>query len=194
MFEIKRIGNEEEHLSIVLTWTRSFCNQVIERSVPLAVIMVFVILIVSGSDVLSMKKGREAALLHLIVCIICLGTCAVPLLNLSPGLRESSSMLPTQLFIKPWSIVQPYQFSNGYGLFRRMTGVGENGNRNDGQGWGGFPPSVVERPEIILEGRLLTTGEIRELNFRWKPGNVTKRPRQVAPLQPRVSFASHSRI
>ena len=46
---------------------------------------------------------------------------------------------------------------------------------------------MVERPEIILEGQL-SSGESRELNFRWKPGDVSKRPKQVAPHQPRLDW------
>ena len=84
---------------------------------------------------------------------------------------------------------------NGYGLFRRMTGVAPN-NEHAGNltnvGWGGLPPSIVARPEIILEGMFANpnngTGEWKELIFRWKPGPVTAMPKQVAPHQPRLDW------
>ena len=48
-----------------------------------------------------------------------------------------------------------------YGLFRRMTGVGKQGE--------------VARPEVILEG---TSDGVswREFNFLYKPGNVYRAP------------------
>ena len=96
--------------------------------------------------------------------------------------------MPTQYFVQPWQIIRPFHFSNGYGLFRRMTGVGSRGLYDDRVGWGGLPPSIVERPEIILTGQLSSTGEFHELQFRWKPGDVSKKPRQVAPYQPRLDW------
>lgn len=54
-------------------------------------------------------------------------------------------------------------------------------------GWAGLPPSIVERPEIVLEGVFEGDNNYSwtKLNFRWKPGNVRERPLQVAPHQPR---------
>eukprot|EP00553_Chaetoceros_curvisetus_P002502 CAMPEP_0204616432 /NCGR_PEP_ID=MMETSP0717-20131115/3679_1 /ASSEMBLY_ACC=CAM_ASM_000666 /TAXON_ID=230516 /ORGANISM="Chaetoceros curvisetus" /LENGTH=269 /DNA_ID=CAMNT_0051629679 /DNA_START=901 /DNA_END=1710 /DNA_ORIENTATION=- len=95
---------------------------------------------------------------------------------------------------------QSFYISNGYGLFRRMTGVGDatfmmDKRRNDGieWGWAGLPPSVVARPEIILEAQVSQGNDksvvsSRELHFRWKPGDVTQRPQQVAPHQPRLDW------
>jgi hypothetical protein len=63
-------------------------------------------------------------------------------------------------------VVAPFRSINGYGLFRSMT---------------------TERPEINLEvsrdGR-----EWRELAFRWKPGDVARRPGFVQPHQPRLDW------
>ena len=62
---------------------------------------------------------------------------------------------------------------SGYGLFRRMTGVG--------------PGKEVARPEVVLEGS--RDGSVwLEYEFRYKPGNVTKRPVFVAPHQPRLDW------
>ena len=192
MFEIEMLAGDKHQLSMTLTWTKTFCELFIDQSIPLAITLVFIFLLRSGRPIFSMRNGKIYSLSHLVVCITCIGMSSVPLLHLSPGLRsETWKMLPTQSFIKPWSMVAPYHFSNGYGLFRRMTGVGANDGRYNHRalGWGGLPPSIVERPEIILEGRLSNSGEIREINFRWKPGDVSRRPRQVAPHQPRVSFS-----
>ncbi|MBX6311354.1 MAG: lipase maturation factor family protein [Isosphaeraceae bacterium] len=60
----------------------------------------------------------------------------------------------------------PYRLANGYGLFAVMT---------------------TERPEIIVEGS--RDGEHwHAYEFRWKPGTLTRRPRFVAPHQPRLDW------
>jgi lipase maturation factor 1 len=62
--------------------------------------------------------------------------------------------------------IEPFRLVNGYGLFAVMT---------------------VERPEIIVEGS--NDGITwRVYEFRWKPGEVQRRPRFVAPHQPRLDW------
>ncbi|KAG7456157.1 hypothetical protein MATL_G00248770 [Megalops atlanticus] len=70
--------------------------------------------------------------------------------------------------IKMHSAVEQYQLVNSYGLFRRMTGVGG-------------------RPEVVIEGsmdRVTWT----EIEFMYKPGNVSGPPPLVAPHQPRLDW------
>ncbi len=60
----------------------------------------------------------------------------------------------------------PFRSVNNYGLFMVMT---------------------TSRPEIILEGS--DDGAAwKPYEFRWKPGDVTRRPRFVAPHQPRLDW------
>lgn len=64
--------------------------------------------------------------------------------------------------------VDRYQLVSSYGLFRRMTGVGG-------------------RPEVVIEGsydRQMWT----EIDFMYKPGNVSEAPALVAPHQPRLDW------
>ena len=62
--------------------------------------------------------------------------------------------------------ISPFRSVNGYGLFRRMT---------------------TDRPEIVIEGS--DDGVIwSEIEFRFKPGDVSQRPRFVAPHQPRLDW------
>lgn len=193
MFDIHNVKNEgsaDFQFAISLSWTKQFCEEFINRSVPVAIALV---LFQIGWRVISLKTSRISALVHCLICTMCLGISTVPFLNLSQGLRSDTwtTMKLTQHFVKPYiEYAQPYHISNGYGLFRRMTGVGRNGISSDRLGWGGLPPSMVERPEIVLEGHFSSGGtvQVRELNFRWKPGDVAKMPRQVAPHQPRVSM------
>lgn len=62
--------------------------------------------------------------------------------------------------------VAPFRSFNGYGLFRVMT---------------------TERPELVVEGS--RDGEHWEAyEFRFKPGDVLRRPRFVAPYHPRLDW------
>ncbi|XP_077566646.1 lipase maturation factor 2a [Stigmatopora nigra] len=67
-----------------------------------------------------------------------------------------------------YSLVDRYQLVNSYGLFRRMTGVGG-------------------RPEVVIEGSHdgVTWTEI---DFMYKPGNVSAPPPVVTPHQPRLDW------
>jgi hypothetical protein len=62
--------------------------------------------------------------------------------------------------------VSPLKSVNGYGLFRVMT---------------------TSRPEIVIE--VSEDGFVwKEQEFRWKPGNVMRRPRFVEPHMPRLDW------
>ena len=63
-------------------------------------------------------------------------------------------------------LVRPLRSINGYGLFRSMTTV--------------RPELVVE---VSLDGRVW-----REYEFRWKPGDLHRRPRFVQPHMPRLDW------
>ena len=63
-------------------------------------------------------------------------------------------------------MIEPFRSINGYGLFRVMT---------------------TQRPEIVVE--VSGDGETwLEYPFRWKVGDVARRPRFVAPHQPRLDW------
>ncbi|KAM4553784.1 lipase maturation factor 2a [Fundulus diaphanus] len=65
-------------------------------------------------------------------------------------------------------LVDRYQLVNSYGLFRRMTGVGG-------------------RPEVVIEGS--NDGDTwTEIEFMYKPGNVSAPPPVVTPHQPRLDW------
>ena len=62
--------------------------------------------------------------------------------------------------------VEPFNSVNGYGLFRVMT---------------------TQRPEIVVE--VSADGAVwKEQEFRWKPGNVMRRPAFVEPHMPRLDW------
>lgn len=68
--------------------------------------------------------------------------------------------------LAPLEWARPLRSINGYGLFAVMT---------------------TERPEIVVEGSL-DGEEWRPYSFRWKPGPLDRRPRFVAPHQPRLDW------
>uniref|UniRef100_A0A8C8S9E1 Lipase maturation factor n=1 Tax=Pelusios castaneus TaxID=367368 RepID=A0A8C8S9E1_9SAUR len=67
-----------------------------------------------------------------------------------------------------FNAVDRYQLVNSYGLFRRMTGVGG-------------------RPEVVLEGSY-DMQKWTEIEFMYKPGNISAMPPVVAPHQPRLDW------
>ncbi len=62
--------------------------------------------------------------------------------------------------------LQPLRSINGYGLFRTMT---------------------TERPEIVIQGSR-DGSSWQSYAFRWKPGDLERRPGFVAPHQPRLDW------
>jgi lipase maturation factor 1 len=62
--------------------------------------------------------------------------------------------------------VEPFRSVNGYGLFRVMT---------------------TERPELVFEGSRDGV-QWEPYGFRYKPGNVDRRPAFVAPFHPRLDW------
>ncbi len=94
---------------------------------------------------------------------------AVPALGLG-GLHLRRTLLPDRPLPDAARAllrrVQPFRTFNSYGLFRVMT---------------------KERPEIVVQGS--RDGETwRDYEFRWKPGDPSRRPRFCQPHQPRLDW------
>uniref|UniRef100_A0A8C2WKR6 Lipase maturation factor n=1 Tax=Cyclopterus lumpus TaxID=8103 RepID=A0A8C2WKR6_CYCLU len=69
---------------------------------------------------------------------------------------------------RAYELVDRYQLVGSYGLFRRMTGVGG-------------------RPEVVIEGSNDAVSWT-EIEFMYKPGNLSAPPAAVAPHQPRLDW------
>jgi len=94
---------------------------------------------------------------------------AIPIaaLSLTPMMNAfvGSRWLPAPL-VDAWRVTAPFRTFNGYGLFSSMTTV---------------------RPEIVVEATF--DGDTWEpYEFRWKPGDVTRRPAFVQPHMPRLDW------
>src|SRR5437870_2898337 len=106
-------------------------------------------------------KHRAVGILAPVVVVPSLPAFAREIAQMLPGAR-GRGVLENPLL----DAVAPSRSINGYGLFRVMT---------------------TERPEIVVEGSRDSVAW-REYGFRWKPGDVTRRPRFVAPHQPRLDW------
>jgi predicted DCC family thiol-disulfide oxidoreductase YuxK len=109
----------------------------------------------------SAGSGRWNRWVLVSAAAVLLAASAVPFLA-SFGM---SGKIPGSL-IAVYRAVAPLRSTNGYGLFAVMT---------------------TERPEIVVEGSDDGT-EWRAYEFRWKPGDPLRRPRFVAPHQPRLDW------
>lgn len=164
----------DSSLSIHLITTREELDQYTNIIVP---VVLFAILVSSVyRAAVSAARGAYPTLINGTICCLVISMVGLPLATLTSSLKESGlfglQKLATPLY---QTYVYPYHLSNGYGLFRRMTGVGQAPNT---KGWAGLTPSVVARPEVILEGQWDDDDEWQELSFRWKPGDVHSLPQQ----------------
>lgn len=186
MFMVEHVS---KMIGIKLTMTKSECNNLIEWTIPIAVASALAFTVITGmGGIIRSKSNRLSTCIRTLVCCSCIAITAVPFLDLTPNMMHQQQ---TTAHLKPstWRKIRWHSnsISHGYGLFRRMTGVGQS-SPDDPIGYAGLPPSIVARPEIILEAQVDDSNEWRELNFRWKPGSVNQRPLQVAPHQPRLDW------
>jgi hypothetical protein len=185
MFWVERMG-QDDHWNINLrndtVWARP---EMYLPWIPYCTVMTVLTLPFSSK---TMKFPSR--FLHALLCVVIIGSVAVPLDQIYPERTQFQSSFSSVVS----QYTRPYGIINGYGLFRRMTGVGQNPEGI--KGWAGLPPSIVARPEIILEGAYRSVNATSENDlvweeldvFRWKPHSVYSMPRQVAPHQPRLDW------
>lgn len=114
------------------------------------------------------KAPQPARWFHFIKPGICLAVAVIIcLLNVNHIIRMSFGRKAVPVVMKAIEdAADPFLISHSYGLFAVMT---------------------TRRPEIIVEGSLDgRTWEAYE--FRYKPGDLKRRPPQVAPFQPRMDW------
>ena len=117
--------------------------------------------LISGRVVASTSRGRWPAAITAPVAA------AIFALSFAPGLYwlGLGDLVPRPL-LRGYVAVMQFESINGYGLFANMT---------------------TERPELVIEGS--DDGiSWRAYEFRWKPGDVRRRPRFCAPHMPRLDW------
>lgn len=75
-------------------------------------------------------------------------------------------IMPYPLLQKIYRAIYPFHIANRYGIFAVMT---------------------TKRYEIIIEGSV-DGFEWKEYLFRYKPSEITRRPRRISPYQPRIDW------
>ena len=178
MFSIDRKSTNENRIDDVgvkLLLSKDDEVYIVRYGISFAIVVVFALHIIST---LTAIRGPSSAILIIVM--------SIPFLSIGYELNPYSEALVSNVF-PIFNFAQSFRIVNGYGLFRRMTGVANhNYSYTDKWGWGGLSPSIVHRPEIIIEG--LFGDEWNEINFSWKPGDIGESPRQVAPHQPRLDW------
>ena len=116
--------------------------------------------------------------------VLCLGVTLLPMAHI-----DAAPTLPTVFALDQSTqrladSLQPFHVSTSYGLFRRMTGVGQSRGTN----WGGVPASVVAVPAVVVEGSPDGGKHWREIPFRYAPFKPERAPRRTAPHQPRLDW------
>ena len=206
MFELYQIehpvNTERFVFGLKLSLTRLACNQMVNKTVPISVFVVLAATMYSAIRIFKKQASfwrRLSAISRTFVCCFCIIATARPLYSLTPSLRQPDFFEKVLRSVPHEDVL----VSSGYGLFRRMTGVGTVKIMpfEQSYGWAGAQPSVVARPEIIIEAifedKDITEDDLtinqankvwHELNFRWKPGDITHWPKQMAPHQPRFDW------
>ena len=111
----------------------------------------------------------SASIWRITVSVVALGIAALSVLTLFREIdvtRGGRGLIAGEWSDRILDSISPFSSINGYGLFRVMT---------------------TDRPEIVIEvsedGRTW-----KEYEFRWKAGNVMRRPRFVEPHMPRLDW------
>jgi hypothetical protein len=156
----------------------------------------------SASAGVGAGDGKGAAgpssfyqLLCKIATLLCIAALSVVLILVS---ATSMQGVGTSAMIPQWAFrlsehLRPFHITSGYGLFRSMTGVhseslaAPHSTNKSPSSAGKYIPSVVARPEIVIEGLSEAHGW-QPVHFAYKPGDVHAMPRIVAPLQPRLDW------
>jgi predicted DCC family thiol-disulfide oxidoreductase YuxK len=109
---------------------------------------------------LALGNWPSALLRGSVLALVAVASVCVMVVTVRPG-RPAPRLVASVL-----GTVAPLRSVNSYGLFAVMT---------------------TERPEIVIEGS--DDGVTwRPYGFRWKPGDLHRRPRFVAPYQPRLDW------
>ncbi|MBT5549596.1 MAG: DUF393 domain-containing protein [Nitrospina sp.] len=113
----------------------------------------------------SSMKAQVPALKKKIATVLGTGAVAISIMLYMVPLLTTSGNYPSA-YVAIANAIRPLHIFNSYGLFAVMT---------------------TSRPEIIILG-----SEDREnwfpYEFKWKPGDITKKPEFVAPHQPRLDW------
>ncbi|CAI2357308.1 unnamed protein product [Caenorhabditis sp. 36 PRJEB53466] len=110
------------------------------------------------------KVAHMAFVVVTSILLICYGM--IPLLRLDEKLAARTTENP--LIMQYYKSANSWGLANFYGSYKQMTTFG--------------------KPEIIIEGAHAIEGPWKEFQFSSKPGDISKRPKFIAPHQPRLDW------
>ncbi|CAG9334445.1 LMF2 [Blepharisma stoltei] len=153
-----------------LDWTLSQQRKILNHPYflyALSLVPIFII-INTGRYLIHHLKQIPLSIPPLLILIIIYCSSLSPFL-LGIDSNYKGLILPTPMIIeKSYEWTSPYQLTNSYGLFRRMTGVGG-------------------RPELIIQGSY-DQKAWKDYEFTYKPQNITLSPKINIPHQPRLDW------
>ncbi|XP_071440324.1 lipase maturation factor 2-like [Hetaerina americana] len=164
------------------TFTREEFDRALGKAVPAAMLLGALPLALASAEAVtatildgpsrffSRIANFFSTLFYVGVAVFLFSISLIPLASIHPPVLQSSANSTVPMLLRHWhSRVEPFQISNPYGLFRRMTGVGG-------------------RPEVVIEGSYVIDGPWKEYHFLYKPGDVNSSLPFVAPHQPRLDW------
>ncbi|MEX2015477.1 MAG: lipase maturation factor family protein [Candidatus Hydrogenedentales bacterium] len=110
------------------------------------------------------RQRRAAQLQHVVSAVAAL---AILLLSAVVMLMRMTPERTPPILVDLYRMSSPFNIVGSYGLFANMT---------------------TERPEIIVEGTNDGGQTWRPYRFKWKPGELDRRPRWNSPHQPRLDW------
>jgi len=180
MFEIVVEGNEfpiklimnhfEDHLKLSIQFIKMYVGISTIWYCLLSIIPSAKNLLVTFCEGISFKFVKQLASTSLtlvfcvILCVWCM-LCYVPFASLV-------KFPCSENLVSLYQIASKFGCVSSYGLFRRMTGV---------------EAGIVSRPEVVFELHFKDVGW-KEIDFRYKPGDVARSPDWIAPHQPRLDW------
>ncbi|EFO82755.1 hypothetical protein CRE_00139 [Caenorhabditis remanei] len=115
------------------------------------------------------SQARVSKIVHVAfvaACVLLLNIYgSVPLLRMDEKLAQRTNENP--MIMSYYKIANSWSVANPYGTYRHMTG--QHG-----------------RPEIVIEGAPNFDGPWKEIEFKAKPGSISRRPDFVSPHHPRL--------
>jgi len=160
---------------------------------PTYLYLYFLVILFTFAHVMTPRQGKLLTRMCSVVWRLALGVVAIVYMGMV-FLPLESITAPPQIPFKAQSqqlhkLLQPFHASNSYGLFRRMTGVGQvpPSAKTAAHSWGRLQPSVVEVPVVVVEGSRDGRTWL-EIPFRYAPYKPDRAPRRTAPHQPRLDW------
>jgi len=164
--------------SLMITFTMHDLNELLASAIPMmfwisSLLFILTTLKIIFKYINDSTLTIPGKLKYIFVCLLTIPPCiflySISMVSISTVLPNNQPNNIWPVIHKWHSLSSKYELTHSYGLFRRMTGVGG-------------------RPEIIIEGSNNLERGWKEINFKYKPGNLSSIPLWAVPHQPRLDW------